>query len=78
MRNEINSNDLERVTGGTVYLNEMRNMCGFDTLGEKYELKCKFSDARNTLFSLMAKYPDMGERQFDTLVRDTYRSNGWI
>lgn len=78
MRQEISELDMEKVAGGSVNLSQKKNKIGFDTIGEAYTLKCAFSDARSLVASLFATNQDKTEQEFDTLVRNEFRSRGWI
>ena len=77
-RQQVNENELGQITGGKVYLNEGTNMCGFSAIGEKYEIKGNFDDVMSLLFEELAKHKNMGDAEFDTHMRDLYKSKGWI
>jgi len=78
MRQEINDLDLDKVNGGSVNLSEKKNKIGFDTIGEGYTLKCTYTEARKLVSSLFATNQDKTEKEFDILVRDTFKAKGWI
>ena len=77
MREMINNEDLIQIAGGRVNLSRSKNKIGFTTLGEGYVLKCSFADARDLLTGLFAQY-DTTEEKFDRIVKDEFKSRGWI
>jgi hypothetical protein len=79
MRTKLDENVLENVTGGTVVISYDKMMVGFRGIGEKYKLvNCTYEQARNLAESLWMQNQSLGDADFDRLVRDTYRNNGWI
>ena len=78
MKKEILDNELEQVVGGCVHLVEDTNSIEFDTLGEKYTLKCPYQEARSLLLQLFADNYDMSEEQFDAYVKKTFADNSMI
>lgn len=79
MKQEINDQELDLVTGGTVYISRDKMKVGFSSSGRKYDLKnCTFRDAFNVAQDLWEANQTLGDADFDALVESTFRDNGWI
>ncbi len=79
MRQAINENELELVAGGEVCFSQKRYRVSFSTLQAGYAIKeGHYDEARSIAIQLFAANPDMGEKDFDILVRNTLQSKGLI
>lgn len=78
MREMINENQLEEITGGAVTLSKQMNMCGFTTLGKIFKIKAEFNLLRDRLNVLYDEYGHMSDQDFDTLVMNDFKEKGWI
>lgn len=78
MRNELNDASLEKVTGGEVVMSESLGVCGFNTTGEVFRIKGNFKDMRDRLLALYDDNCDMSDADFDQLVKNDFKSRGWI
>lgn len=79
MRQELNDNELELVAGGEVCFSQKRNRVSFSTLQVGFPIKdgC-YDQARSIAIQLFAANPDMSEKDFDILVKNTLQSKGLI
>lgn len=78
MREAINDNELEMVAGGAVCFSKAKKRVSFSTLGVGYTIKGDYDEARMVSITLFAQNPDLNEKEFDILVRDTLQSKGLI
>lgn len=79
MRTELNDFQTENVTGGTVVISYDKMMVGFRGIHEKYNLiNCTYFEARDLAESLWLQNQTLGDEDFDRLVRDAYKDNGWL
>lgn len=78
MKKELNANELEQVSGGTVRIND-RMQIGFSTLNEAYTLKnCTFREARDFAEDLLAANQTMSNSEFDAFVKQQLIDKGWL
>lgn len=79
MKQEINDQELDLVTGGTVYISRDKMRVGFSSTGEKYDLKnCTFRQANDLAQDLWEANQTMGDSAFDALVKSEMKARGWI
>lgn len=79
MREPLNENELELVAGGEVCFSQKRYRVSFSTLQVGFPIKegC-YDEARRIAIQLFASNPDMNEKDFDILVKNTLQSQGLI
>ena len=78
MREAINDNELEMVTGGSVVISSLGRV-SFSTLGKKFKLQgVKWKQARNYAEELLEKNPQMNDKAFDEFVMNKFYALGWI
>lgn len=79
MKMEINENELEKVSGGTVIISKDNMHVGFSTMGEKYDLKnCTYKQARDYVDDLLDQNPKLSDAEFDALAKQKLQAKGWI
>ena len=78
MREMINENQLDDITGGAVTLSKELNMCGFTTLSKIFKIKAEFNLLRDRLNVLYDEYGYLSDKEFDTLVMNDFKEKGWI
>lgn len=79
MKQEINDQELDMVTGGTVYISRDKMKVGFSSTGRKYNLKnCTFREANNLAQDLWEANQTLGDAAFDALVESEMSHRGWI
>ena len=81
MRKELDYQDVERVAGGEVILNDVYEKIMFTTLNnEVRKLKnCTYDDASDLVRALYRQNRDtMSEDQFDRLVKSELAARNWI
>ncbi len=79
MKEQINEQDIEQVTGGTVVFNKRWGNVSFSTTGDKYTLKnCSVDDAWSLVERLRETHRNLSEEEFDNLIRTTFEGKGWI
>lgn len=78
MKKELTDVEVAEVAGGRVVLSQQLNICAFTSLGESYKLKGDFKKMRNLLYQLQDDNEGLSALEFDTLVRDAFRDQGWI
>lgn len=78
MRKELQDYEVEAVSGGTVILSIPLNIIGFNTTGEMFKLKGDPKKMRNKLIELYDENENMGDAEFDQLVKNTFLDLGWI
>jgi len=79
MKKEINDQELDLVSGGTVYISRDKMRVGFSALGEKYNLKnCTFRQANDLAQDLWEANQTLGDAAFDALVKSEMQARGWI
>ena len=78
MREELRDTEVNEVHGGAVILSEPLGVCGFNKIGEVYRIKGVFKEMRNRLLDLYDDNSNMPAEDFDRLVRDDFKSRGWI
>lgn len=78
MREELDMNELEYVTGGSVVISDIGRV-GFSTLGKKFKLQnCTWKEARNYAEELLDDNPQMTDKEFDQFVMNKFIELGWI
>ena len=79
MREALNENELELVGGGEVCFSQKRYRVSFSTLQVGFPIKegC-YDEARSVAIQLFAQNPNMGERDFDILVKNALQAKGLI
>lgn len=78
-RKEINPEELENVTGGTVYLSKDFMKIGFSTLKQNYKLKgCTFGQALALTDAIYEQHKDEGNQAIDEAVKAAFEEKGWI
>ena len=78
MREELKDMEVNDVKGGSVILSQPLNVCGFSAIGRMFRIKGDFKVMRNRLFELMDEHMNMKAEEFDTLVMNEFKANGWI
>lgn len=78
MKHEINDQELDVVTGGTVFLSRDKMRVGFSSTGEKFDLKCSFREANNLAQDLWEANQTLGDAAFDALVKSEMKARGMI
>jgi len=78
MKRELEELELEEVTGGTVVLSAPMGKVRFTAIGKTYLIKGDIKQMRNLLLSLYDDNENMNDSEFDTLVRNEFKSRGWI
>lgn len=79
MKQEINDQELDFVTGGTVYISRDKMKVGFSSSGRKYNLKnCTFREANNLAQDLWEANQTLGDAAFDALVESEMHRRNWI
>jgi len=79
MRTEINNEELEQVTGGSVRLNTTKMMIGFSVLQQKYKLKnCTDTQAMILVATLYEQYKTSGDRAYEEATLAAFRAKGWL
>lgn len=79
MREQLNFDDLEQVSGGVVYLSKDWMKIGFSTLGQTFSLKnCTFGQAFALADSIYEQYKDQGNAAVDNATKAAFQANGWI
>lgn len=80
MKRELNGNELDEVTGGSVILSQSMGMVRFSSLKRTKKLNpdVDFKTVRNTLLDLYDENENLTEEEFDTLVMNTFESLGYI
>ena len=81
MRQELFDDDLEQVSGGTVFLSKAKMMVGFEATGEKFKLKnCTYKDAWLLIDAMHDQYTNAGKTgsEYEIAVRDAMKAKGWI
>ena len=78
MKKEVDVNELDQVTGGSVVVSDTGRV-GFSTLGQKFWLQnCTWRQARNYAEQLLDENPQMSDREFDEFVKAKFEAKGWI
>ena len=79
MRQQLNEQAMEQVVGGTVIISRDYMMVGFDTTQEKFNLKnCTYKQVRDYVDDLLDDNPNLGNAEFDQLVKKNLQAKGWI
>jgi len=79
MRLELNSEELDQVVGGTVYINGNKMKMKLSHLNEIYNLQgCEDYEAMMLATQLYAQYKAAGDRAFETAVKEAFQDKGWI
>ena len=79
MRKELDAESLGKVSGGTVYISRDKMRVGFSSTGEKYDLvNCTFREANDLAQDLWEANSNLGDADFDALVKSEFQSRGWI
>lgn len=78
MKQELQDFQVEGVNGGTVVLSSPLKMCCFNTTGEMFKIKGDYKKMRNLLIQLYDENEGMGDAEFDQLVKNAFKSRGWI
>lgn len=78
MRQELDFNELEFVTGGSVVISSLGRV-SFSTLGAKFKLQgVNWKQARNYAEELLESNPQMNDKEFDQFVMNKFYELGWI
>lgn len=78
MKQPLNDNQLDEVTGGAVVLSGPLGVCGFNTTGQVFKIKADVKVMRNRLIQLYDENENMSDAEFDQLVMNEFKSRGWI
>ena len=79
MRTELNEVEMEKVSGGTVYISRDYMQVAFSSSREVFSLRnCEYKDARNLADDLWEANKTLGDAEFDALVKNELRARGWI
>lgn len=78
MKRELNDVEVNEVSGGAVVISAPMGIVGFNQIGEIYEIKGNVKQMRNLLLQMYDENEGMNAREFDILVRDAFKSKGWI
>lgn len=79
MRENIEMENLENVSGGVVYLSKDYMKVGFSTLGQTFDLKnCSFGQAYALADSIYEQYKDQGNSMVDQKTKEALQAKGWI
>ncbi len=79
MRQQLNEEVMEQVTGGTVVISKDKMKVGFTTLGEKYSLQnCQYRDAVSFIDELWESNRGLSDADFDQLAKKSLQAKGWI
>lgn len=79
MRSEINNEELEQVTGGSVRLNTTKMMIGFSVLQKKFSLKnCTDTQAMILVTTLYDQYRTAGDRAYEQATLNAFHDKGWL
>lgn len=79
MRTEINNEELEQVTGGSVRLNTTKMMIGFSVTQKKFKLKnCSDTQAMILVATLYEQYKTAGDRAYEEATYKAFHDKGWL
>lgn len=79
MRELLDMDQLEQVSGGVVYLSKDWMKIGFSTLGETYSLKnCSFGSAYALADEVYEQYKSQGNEAVDRATKAAFQAKGWI
>lgn len=81
MRQQLFDDDLEQVSGGTVYLSKMKMKVGFEATQQKFDLQnCTYQEAWGLIDAMHDEYTNAGKTgtEYEIAVRDAMRAKGWI
>lgn len=79
MRQEINLEDMELVSGGVVYLSKDWMKVGFSTTCETFDLKnCSYFEAYGLADTIYEQHKHEGNAAVDAATKAAFKSRGWI
>ena len=74
---ELNDEELDQISGGTVRISANTNRVGFTTSKRAYDLKnCTAIQARNLCEGLMGQFAT--EAEYDAACEAALKAKGWI
>lgn len=77
MKQMLNDQDLEMVSGGRYYLNKNNNKLVFENVNEIYHLvHCTPSQATDLMDALIGRYDN--QAQYDSACAAALKAKGWV
>lgn len=79
MRHELDDNQLEQVTGGTVEFSGTKMKIGFTVLGEGYKVvNCTKDEAMALVMMTYLQYKDQGDAVNEQKTKEAFQAKGWL
>ena len=79
MKYELNDDQLEQVTGGTVEFSGTKMRIGFTVLGEGYNVvNCSSDEAMALVMTTYLQYKDQGDLVNEQMTKAAFMAKGWL